>query len=100
MHLISFIMNRVLFTLMMLIICLTSYPQQISREEADSLNNIVIQSKPDTGRINLLLRIVQFHLLKTVVTTADFDSASMLIKQAVLLNAKIKSKEADGYITL
>jgi two-component system, sensor histidine kinase PdtaS len=93
-------MNRILSTLMMLIICLTGYPQQISREEADSLNNAVIKSKPDAGRINLLLRIAQFHLLKTVVTTADFDSASMFIKQAALLNTKIKNKEADGYITL
>ena len=93
-------MTRVLFTLMISIICLTSYPQQISRQEADSLNNAFIKSKSDTGRINLLLRIAQFHLLKTVVTTADFDSASILIKQAILFNAKIKSKEDDGYIKL
>jgi two-component system, sensor histidine kinase PdtaS len=93
-------MNRVLSTLTMLIIYLTGYPQQILREEADSLNNAVIKSKPDTGRINLLLRIAQFHLLKSDVTTADFDSASMLIKQAAVLNAKIKSKEADGYVNL
>src|SRR5260221_6387567 len=100
MHLISFIMNRVLSTLVMLFIYLTIYPQQILREEVDSLNSAVVKSKPDTGRINLLLRIAQFYLLKTVVTTTDFDSASMLIKQAVLLNTKIKSKEADGYIIL
>ena len=100
MHLISFIMNRVLSTLMMLFICLTIYSQQISREEVDSFNIAVIKSKPDTGRINLLLRIAQFHLLKATVTTTDFDSASMLIKQAIILNAKIKSKEADGYINL
>jgi len=88
-------MKRVLSTLMMLFICLTIYSQQISREEVDSFNIAVIKSKPDTGRINLLLRIAQFHLFKATVTTTDFDSASMLIKQAIILNAKIKSKEAD-----
>lgn len=93
-------MNRVLSTLMMLFICLTIYPQQPLREEVDSLKNAVAKSKPDLGRINLLLRIAQFQLLKTVVTSTDFDSASMLIKQAVLLNTKIKSKEADGYLAL
>ena len=93
-------MKRILSTLTILIICLSGYSQQISREDADSLNNAFIKSKPDTGRINLLLRMAQFHLLKPVVTTADFDSASTLIKQAALLNASIKSKEADGYINL
>ena len=93
-------MNRVLCTLILLFIYLTVYPQQILSEEADSLNNAVIKSKPDTGRINLFLKIAQFHLSKPDATTTDFDSASMLIKQAVLLNAKIKSKEADGYIAL
>jgi two-component sensor histidine kinase len=93
-------MNRVLSTLVMLFICLTNYSQQISREEVDSLYSFFVKGKPDADRINLLLRIAQFHLLKTSVTTADFDSATTLIKQAVLLNAKIKSKEADGYIAL
>jgi two-component sensor histidine kinase len=93
-------MNRVLSTLVMLFICLPIYAQQILREEADSLRIAVVNSKPDTGRINLLLSIAQFHLLKSAVTSTDIDSASMLIKQAVLLNAKIKSKEADGYIAL
>jgi two-component sensor histidine kinase len=93
-------MSRVLPTLVMLFICLTNYSQQILREEADSLYSALVQSKTDTGRIYLLLRIAQFHLLKTSVITTDFDSTTTFIKQAVLLNAQIKSKEADGYIAL
>ena len=87
-------------TLVTLLICLSIYPQQILREEADSLISAVGKSKPDTGRINLLLKIAQFHLLKEEVTKTDFDSASMLIKQAVLLNGSVKSKVTEAYIAL
>src|SRR4051812_16950757 len=100
MHLILYTMSRLLSALVMMLIYVTIYSQQITREQVDSLKHAVVASKPDTGRLILLLRIAQFHLLTPGATPKDFDSASGLIKEAVLLNAKIKSKEYDGYITL
>ncbi|HET6999760.1 MAG TPA: tetratricopeptide repeat protein, partial [Puia sp.] len=93
-------MIRLLPALLFLVLCQTGYSQQITREEADSLNHAITNGKPDTVRIHQLLRIAQFYLFKTVVTPSDSDSAAKLINQAVLLNSKIKSKEADGYIHL
>lgn len=93
-------MNKLLNTLVMLFIPLAIYPQQISREEADSLVYTLSKSKPDTGQIDILLKLAKYHVLKPGENKNDLDSAATLINKAEILNTTIKSRRAEGYILL
>jgi two-component system, sensor histidine kinase PdtaS len=74
--------------------------QEISRPEADSLLLSLRKSKPGIDRINLLLRIAEFHIFKPAEYKADLDSAADFIKQANDLNNDMKSGSFHGYQTL
>ena len=55
------------------------------------------KSKQDVNRIDLLLNLAQFYILKPGESEADFDSARVNINEAKVLNRSLKSSAADGY---
>jgi two-component sensor histidine kinase len=79
---------------------LTAFGQPMERREADSLLRLLSNTKPVVERIDLLLNLAQYHIFKPGELQKDLDSASTLIKQAVLLNGKLKNKAAEGHIAL
>jgi two-component sensor histidine kinase len=73
---------------------------RISRQEADSLLGLLRHSPADTVRINLLLKLGEFHISKPGEFKMDLDSAAGFIEQAKRLNDRIQSGEAAGKICL
>jgi len=74
--------------------------QSTSPEEAKALANKLPNSKPDTAQINLLLKLAKYQVFKSGENKVDLDSASVFIKKAENLNAKIRANWANGYISL
>ena len=81
-------------------IVVASLGQDISRNEADSLIKSLTVSKTDNDRIDILFKLVQFHLFKPGEYQVDLDSAKDCIEKAAVLNAKVKSAEANGFVIL
>lgn len=72
----------------------------ISRHEADSLASLITKNHLDTTRINILLRLAQFNILKPGEYKADLDSAETCIKAAANLNPAIKLPQYEGRLAL
>jgi two-component sensor histidine kinase len=64
--------------------------QPVPRAEADSLRRVLPRSKPDAGRVRLLLRLGQYCLFKPGELRADFDSANGYARQALQLTGRLK----------
>jgi two-component sensor histidine kinase len=93
-------MNKLLYTLLLVLLVIAVCGQDISKHDADSLLRSLDKSNSDTGRFNLLLKIARFHIFKPGEFKTDLDSAEVLINDAERLKTRIKSKEADGHILL
>src|SRR5215470_14186031 len=76
------------------------FAQSISTEEAQTLKKSLINSTPDTAKINALLKLAKYQVFKPGENKDDLDSAAAYIKNAENLNASIKSKWASGYALL
>src|ERR1044071_4932236 len=75
-----------------------AYSQEITREDADSMITALKKSKPDIHRLELLLGMAQFYVLKPGEDQADVDSANAYIKKATALNASLQSSDESAYI--
>jgi len=75
----------------------TAMPQEFSRKEVDSMLIGLKKSRQDMNRIDLLLNLAQFNILKPGEFKVDFDSAAAFINEAKNLNKHVKSPDADGY---
>ena len=89
--------NKTLLLLFTLSVATTVFCQDISRQQADSMINLLRTKKKGTARIDLLLNVAQFHVFKPGERQIDFDSASILIDEAASLNKSLRSPEANGY---
>ncbi len=76
------------------------FAQDISREEADSLMKAMKVSKTNSDRMDILFKLSQFHMFKPGENAADLDSAKDYLEKATVLNTKIKSADADGFLLL
>jgi two-component sensor histidine kinase len=74
--------------------------QSMSDQEAGTLLRTLPNSKGDTVQIDILLKLAKYQVLKPGEKKSDLDSAADFIKKAENINAKIKSKWAEGYILL
>jgi two-component sensor histidine kinase len=72
----------------------------MSRKQVNNLYKSVSRNLPDTIRMDILLRLAQYHVLKPEAHKNDLDSAAALIRQAGKINARVKIKSYDGYYTL
>ncbi|MDP9079625.1 MAG: ATP-binding protein [Bacteroidota bacterium] len=74
--------------------------RNISSQEAKGLLKSVKAGNDDTVKIDHLLRLASYNVLKAGEFKADLDSASVFIRQAKVINAKTKSPGMYGYIAL
>ena len=89
--------NKLVLIISLQLLIMTTFGQDISRLEADSMLNALDKSKPDIERIELLLNLAQFHILKPGEFQVDLDSAMVYIDEAKVLNSAVKSSDAYGY---
>ena len=89
--------NKLVLIISLQLLIMTTFGQDISRLEADSMLNALDKSKPDIERIELLLNLAQFHVLKPGEFQVDLDSAMVYIDEAKILNGAVKSSDAYGY---
>jgi tetratricopeptide (TPR) repeat protein len=89
-----------LLTSAFLLLSTATFAQSISPGEAKMLADKLANSKPDTGQINILLKLAKYQVFKPGENKSDLDSAADFIKKAENINDGIKSRWADGYILL
>jgi two-component sensor histidine kinase len=92
--------RRFLFSVFFLFAGIIALSQEISKQEADSMINVLKKSKQDINRVDLLLNLAQFHILKPGEREIDFDSAVVYINEAKEMCRNVKSATADGYLLL
>jgi tetratricopeptide (TPR) repeat protein len=92
-------MSKLLIAAFLLFPTIT-FAQSISSEEAKILANKLTNNKPDTGQINILLKLAKYQVLKSGENKNDLDSAADFIKKAENINSAIRSTWAKGYILL
>ena len=92
-------MSKLLTTVMLLFSIATS-AQSISAEEAKKLMSSLPESKQDTVQIYNLLKLAKFQIFKPGEIKSDLDSANDFVKRAQNINTGLRSKWADGYISL
>ncbi|MBC7937801.1 MAG: hypothetical protein H7Y86_20840 [Rhizobacter sp.] len=80
-----------------MLINISSFGQNITRHGADSMMMALNKSKPGSDRINLLLKLAQFHIFKPGEKQIDFDSAIVFINEVKALNRTLNSAAAHGY---
>ncbi|MEO8765532.1 MAG: hypothetical protein ABI416_14635 [Ginsengibacter sp.] len=90
-------MKRLVHSIMLLLIVVTVYGQDISRQDADSMRYALGETKKDIDRIYLLLNLARFQIFKPGENPIDLDSAIVYIKEASALNKTVKSSTAWGY---
>ncbi|SDS72522.1 Two-component sensor histidine kinase, contains HisKA and HATPase domains [Mucilaginibacter mallensis] len=89
-----------LLLFMINIVCAQDITHNISPQEAKELLKSVYRKSDDNIKIDRLLRLAAYNVLKTGEHRADLDSAEVFIGQAKVINAKIKSQGINGYIAL
>ncbi len=92
--------NKFLFLVFFLSISMIALSQEISRKDANSMLVALKKSKADIDRMDLLLKIAQFHIFKPSKLEIDFDSAAVYINEAKEICRKVKSSSTDGYLLL
>jgi two-component sensor histidine kinase len=72
----------------------------LTHAEARNFLQLLNTRTADTTRIDILLQLATYHILKDGKNKANLDSAAAFIQQANDLNTKIRSPRLEGYITL
>ncbi|CAN5621304.1 hypothetical protein BH11BAC3_BH11BAC3_01910 [soil metagenome] len=88
----------VLLTLML--ISISTYSQDITGRETDSLQLVLRKPIPDTARLDILFRLAEFYITKPGTYKQDLDSAAACLKKTELINTRLKSVNISGYQTI
>ena len=91
-------MKTITLILLLTVTCSLSFAQ--SRQTIDSLKNQLTKTKPDTSRINVLLKLGEALGLPSPIR--NMDSATRYINQALVLSQKInyRTGEAEAFLLL
>ena len=82
--------QRILLHLCLLLIPYILHSQSISRSEVDGLLWLLAQSRPDTNRVKVLLRLGEYQAHKRGKFKADLDSAYAYAKRAENLSRTLR----------
>lgn len=96
-------MNFFYILIVVLLFCnsnLTAFGQDISRQEADSMITALKTNKKIIERIDLFLRLAQFHISKPGKQQPNLDSAKKCMNEATTLNKFANSPVANGRLIL
>jgi two-component sensor histidine kinase len=97
-------MKRLGIILLLICSACIAYGQDITRnispQEANGLLSSLGDKFIDKVKIDRLLRLALYHILKLGERKPDIDSAGMFLNQAKAIGVKIRSPEIDGYIAL
>jgi hypothetical protein len=94
-------MKKKFFTVITLCITISMHGQEISRDEADALLKSLAGSNVATNkRLESLLALASFNILKSGELKADLDSAQAFMTQAENLNSKLHIPEAGAHLHL
>lgn len=77
-----------------------AFSQDIERQEADSMIIALTKIKGGINRVDLLLNLAKYYILKPGELKADFDSAKVYIDEASILNRSLQSSTTYGYQVL
>ncbi|PZF72713.1 sensor histidine kinase [Taibaiella soli] len=91
-------MNK--FLAVVVFICAFASAQAQNQRTVDSLLDAAKHANSDTARINLLLGLAKIYIVKEGDVAADLNVAAGYMAQAEQINAKVRSADATGYITL
>ena len=89
--------SRLFLLISFLFVERTSFSQDITRQDVDSMINALNKGKQGIDRVYLLLNLAQFHIFKPGELEVDLDSATIYINEAKALNRSLKSSIAYGY---
>jgi two-component sensor histidine kinase len=76
---------------------MTSYCQDLTGPEADSLRLELNKSLPDTDRLDILFRLAEFYIVKSGEDKQDLNYAAEYLKKTEVVNARLNSEDVRGY---
>jgi len=88
-------MNRMILIILLQVVSGSLYSQYFTRQQGNDLIAKLKSAKSDSMRIELLLKVAEYHVLSSYDHPANYDTATLLINQAESLNSKAKIKSAD-----
>jgi two-component system, sensor histidine kinase PdtaS len=89
--------NRLIALVALLCVAVTSYGQELTAYEADSLRLALNRSMPDSNRLEILFRLAEFYAIKSGGDKQDLDNAAGFLKNTELINTRIKSEDIKAY---
>lgn len=93
-------MKRVILIVFLNIIVIRLCSQDLINEDRNAFLTRLKTVKDDSSRINLLLKLAQYHIVPIYDHSPNCDTATLLIKQAEALNIKAKSQTEYAHILL
>ena len=92
--------GRLTIVIVLSLMGLFTYSQEISKKEADSLLKSLPKGKTDVERMDIFLKLAEYYIFKPGEEKVDFDAAREYMRKATILNRKIKSEDADAFVIL
>src|SRR5215467_789308 len=92
--------SRLVIWILLMLIGLTTKSQGVSTEWADSLLKKISAKTSDAERIHIYFMAAQAQIFKSGERNIDLDSAEGYMREAALLNKKVKSEDADHFQVL
>lgn len=82
---------------LLLTFSVTTHAQDLSAGQADSLHQMLSKNVQGINRLNILLTLAEFQILKPGERPLDFDSANVYLKEATRLNQSLRSPAHSGH---
>ncbi|RYY27026.1 MAG: hypothetical protein EOO04_09880, partial [Chitinophagaceae bacterium] len=86
-------MTRSIIIILFHLYCTAAHPQYFTREEGTAMIKQLKATKSDSSRIDLLIKVAEYHTISSYDHPSDFDTAALLLRQAETLNTSFKSEE-------
>ncbi|KIC92604.1 tetratricopeptide repeat-containing sensor histidine kinase [Flavihumibacter solisilvae] len=88
--------GRLTILILLVMMVLTTYSQEVSKEDADSLLKSLSEGRSEADQLDIFLMLAKYYIFKAGEEKVDFDSARECMRKAAYLNNKIKSADAEA----
>ncbi|CCH54843.1 unnamed protein product [Fibrisoma limi BUZ 3] len=92
-------MRHLISSIFLMVVLLATFSSVFAQPRAhsiDSLKVLLKQSKPDTGRANLLLELARSYVLKPGDLASDLDTALLLVRQGYSISRHFHFPKGEG----